>query len=64
VPENPAIPGAGGHMRLIHGYNPTTNEILYSDSWGRGHERKRMAMDKAFAITEGLLTLEPKGMRF
>ncbi len=64
VPETPPITGTGGHMRIIQGYNAKTNEIIYSDSWGRGHERKRMPMDQAFAITSGLLTLEPRGVRF
>jgi hypothetical protein len=56
------IPQAfGGHMRLITGYNPTTREILYSDSWGMGHEEKRMAMDDAWTITSGLNSLQPLG---
>jgi hypothetical protein len=28
----------GGHMRIVIGYNLKTREILYSDSWGPGHE--------------------------
>lgn len=56
------IPQAfGGHMRLIIGYNPATKEILYSDSWGMGHEEKRMAMDDAWTITNGLNSLQPLG---
>lgn len=51
---------AGGHLRLIIGYNETTRDILYTDSWGPGHERKRMPMTHAFAITTGLFTLEPR----
>jgi hypothetical protein len=50
----------GGHMRLIVGYNEKTREVLYSDSWGAGHERKRMKLGDTFAITTGLFTLEPK----
>jgi hypothetical protein len=46
-------------MRLIIGYNLKTREILYSDSWGAGHELKRMALDDAWAITTGLATVEP-----
>ena len=38
VKEKPPVQGAGGHMRLIIGYNDKTSELLYSDSWGRGHE--------------------------
>lgn len=54
------IPQAnGGHMRLIIGYNPKTQEILYSDSWGAGHELKRMKMDDAWTITTQLMTIEP-----
>jgi hypothetical protein len=50
---------SGGHMRIILGYNTTTNEILYSDSWGPGHEEKRMPLDDAWTITIGLSTLQP-----
>ncbi|WFB36729.1 C39 family peptidase [Kiritimatiellota bacterium B12222] len=55
--------GAGGHLRMIIGYNSKTNEIIYSDSWGRGHEKKSMPMDQAFTITQSLFSLEPKGLR-
>ncbi len=63
VPE-PGLPQtAGGHLRLIIGYNAQTREVLFSDSWGRGHELKRMPIDQAFAITTALYTLEPRGLR-
>ena len=56
------IPQAfGGHMRLITGYNTTTGEILYSDSWGMGHEEKRMPVADAWTITMGLNSLQPLG---
>ena len=56
----PEIPQAkGGHMRLIIGYNKQTHEILYSDSWGAGHECKRMPEDWAFAITDAAFFLRP-----
>ena len=56
------IPQAfGGHMRLITGYNASTKEILYSDSWGMGHEEKRMAAEDAWTITSGLTSLQPIG---
>lgn len=51
---------SGGHLRLIIGYNAKTSEVLYTDSWGPGHERKRMPLNHSFAITTGLFTLEPK----
>jgi hypothetical protein len=49
----------GGHMRLIIGYNAKTNDIFYSDSWGAGHERKRMSAADAWTITTGLAKIEP-----
>ena len=49
----------GGHMRLIIGYNTKTSEILYSDSWGAEHALKRMPMDQACAMTNGLYYIEP-----
>jgi hypothetical protein len=58
--EEPGLPQAGGgHMRLIIGYNTKTQEILYSDSWGAGHELKRMKADDAWTITTQLVTIEP-----
>lgn len=59
VPE-PHIPqNAGGHMRLIIGYNAKTAEILFSDSWGVGHELKRMSAADAWTITTGTMSIEP-----
>lgn len=56
----PGLPQAnGGHMRLIIGYNTKTREILYTDSWGAGHELKRMPEDWAFAITHDAFFLKP-----
>jgi hypothetical protein len=56
----PGLPQVGGgHMRLIIGYNAKTNEIIYSDSWGAGHEQKRMPLDNAWTITVSLAALEP-----
>jgi hypothetical protein len=49
----------GGHMRLIIGYNNAKNEIIFSDSWGAGHEKKRMAAPDASAATMGLYTITP-----
>ncbi len=60
VPETPALHQAtGGHMRLIIGYNAKTQEILYSDSWGAGHELKHMKADDAWTITSTLMVVEP-----
>lgn len=59
LPEEGIPQNAGGHMRLIIGYNPKTEEILYSDSWGAGHELKRMAAADAWTITTGSMSIEP-----
>jgi len=58
-PEDDIPQRSGGHMRLIIGYNDTTGEILYSDSWGAGHEQKRMGVEEAYTMTTGLRTLQP-----
>ncbi len=50
----------GMHMRLITGYNTKTGEIIYSDSWGAGHERKVMKPNDAWGITVNLIALEPR----
>lgn len=56
----PEIPQAkGGHMRLIIGYNRKEKTVIYSDSWGPGHESKSMPADQAFAITNGLFVIKP-----
>ena len=49
----------GGHMRLIIGYNDKKKEIIYTDSWGAGHEKKRMPSDWAFVATHCLIALIP-----
>ncbi|MEZ7956420.1 MAG: C39 family peptidase [Rubritalea sp.] len=60
-PEIPKInPQAnGGHMRMIIGYNEKDNKIIFSDSWGAGHEFKTMDADDAYAVTTGLYLMEP-----
>ena len=63
VPENPELPQArGGHMRIIVGYNPKTNEILYTDSWGAGHELKWMSAADAWTITMELIVITPSAL--
>lgn len=63
VDEIPALPQAkGGHMRLIIGYNlkdPKKPTLIYTDSWGAGHEFKQMPIDDAFLITHGLYSIMP-----
>lgn len=59
VPETGVLPQSrGGHMRLITGFNNTTGEVYYSDSWGLGHEEKHMSWEDAFIITTGLYSIK------
>ena len=64
VPETPPVHGIGGHMRIIIGYNSRTGEILYSDSWGPGHELKRLPLADAWTMTLGLYTVQPRDIHF
>jgi hypothetical protein len=62
-PTDKAAGGDGkkisAHMRLITGYCDN-GDIIYSDSWGKGHEKKVIAQADAIAITNRLFTLEPR----
>lgn len=60
-PEVPQLnpQAAGGHMRLMIGYNDKTQEIIFSDSWGARHEAKRMKMSDAYKASHGLFVLKP-----
>ena len=49
-----------GHTRIIVGYNELHDEVLYSDSWGSGHEFKRAKMKDAWECTDFLTCLFPK----
>jgi hypothetical protein len=64
-PEKPDLgqQGAFGHIRLIIGYNAKTQEVLYSDSWGPGHELKRLPIGEAWTMTFGLTVLKPRDVR-
>lgn len=53
---------SGGHLRLIIGYNKKTDEMLYTDSWGRGHELKRLGLGDAMTMTFGLYVVKPNGL--
>ena len=46
-----------GHIRIIVGYNELHDEVLYSDSWGSGHEFKRAKMKDAWESTDFLTCL-------
>jgi hypothetical protein len=60
-PENgrPPLQKTGFHMRMVIGYNTGRNEVIFSDSWGAGHEMKRMSMDDAYRATTHLYAVEP-----
>ena len=60
VPEPDVPQAAGGHMRLIIGYNEITEKIYYSDTWGAGHEKKVMDMTTAFWISSALWEIRPR----
>ena len=46
-----------GHMRIINGYNKKTNQIIYTDSWGAGHEKKSMSLERACNETLSLFVI-------
>lgn len=58
IPQN-----IGGHMRLITGYNLKTDEMIYSDSWGKGHDFKKISWGKAWAMTNMAYVFIPKKMK-
>ena len=58
-PEPGLMQTKGGHMRLIIGYNDKKKEILYTDSWGAGHELKRMPVEWAWTISHCLMYMKP-----
>jgi len=60
-PEEPEISmqSSGGHMRMIIGYNQEKKRIIFTDSWGAGHEFKTMDADDAYEVTDGLFLLKP-----
>ena len=62
--EEPGVPrqAGGGHLRLLIGYNAKTGEVLYSDTWGAGHELKRMPQADAWTITVAMQSLKPISM--
>ena len=58
-PEPGLLQASGSHLRLIIGYNDKKKEILYTDSWGAGHELKRMPADWAWTISRCLMYMKP-----
>ena len=61
VPENGKTPQAmGGHMRLIIGYNKDLSELVFTDTWGAGHEFKTIKTDDAWIVTSFYGIFKPK----
>ena len=61
VKEKPApLISEGVHVRLITGFNPEENSLIYADCWGKGHYSKKMSWDKAWAITLEAMVATPK----
>lgn len=60
-PEEPEInqQARGGHMRIIIGYNQKDKKIIFTDSWGAGHEYKTMDAGDSIEVTRGLFVLLP-----
>ena len=46
-------------MRMIIGYNTRDRKVIFSDSWGAGHEMKRMDFEDAYKATHGLFVMHP-----
>jgi hypothetical protein len=46
-----------GHVRLITGYNPETEELACSDSWGPEFEERWMTYEEANAVSMGDLQI-------
>jgi hypothetical protein len=61
-PPQTTMTQRGGHARLIIGYNAKTQECLYSDSWGAGHEMKRMSYETAWLMHQFCFLLIPQGI--
>lgn len=53
----------GMHMRIINGYNTRTGDIIFTDSWGKGHEKKIVNAEDAWAITFTTLGVLPRNRR-
>ncbi len=54
---------SGGHMRLIIGYNEADDTIVYTDTWGAGHEYKVMPFEDAWVMTMRTIAINPRSAR-
>lgn len=55
----PLVWSVPGHMRLLIGCDEGAGDVFYSDSWGAGHERKRMPATKAVMLTDACFAVYP-----
>lgn len=49
-----------GHARVINGYDAQQGQVIFTDSWGKGHEADRMPFSAAQEITLGYRGFAPK----
>ncbi|MBQ7176011.1 MAG: hypothetical protein IJS08_01240 [Victivallales bacterium] len=55
----PLVWGVPGHARIINGYRGN-DTIIFTDSWGGGHENKPMDVREAVSLTCDLYLVRPK----
>ena len=60
IPEKGIPQSSGGHMRIITGYNKSEGVIYYTDTWGAGHEKKKMDMNSAFFVSYAVWEISPR----
>ena len=60
-PEYPEInpQASGGHMRIIIGNNRQEKKIVFTDSWGAGHEFKTMDAEDSYDVTQRPFIMKP-----
>ena len=46
-------------MRLIIGYYDKSETIIFTDSWGAGHEFRTMNQSDAYRVSMGVFALKP-----
>jgi hypothetical protein len=56
----PLMWGIPDHMCIINGYDPQKNEVIYTDSYGSGYERRRMSLQEAYKTTNYYARFFPK----
>lgn len=49
-----------GHLRLVIGVHPQEQQIVYSDSWGPGHDFKTLSYQDFSRLNRGMWVLEPR----